>query len=453
MGVPKIREVSQELICPSPASQCIMSYEETQRYLYGLKYHGAKYGIDRIQVFAEALGHPERAYPVVHVAGTNGKGSVCAMLEAIFRQGAYRTGLFTSPHLVFLGERIQVNRQPLSPDDITRQVAHLREVAEARCGVGGEEHPSFFEFMTGMAFDHFREQAVDVGIIETGLGGRLDATNVVQPQMTIITSIGLDHQQQLGDTLEQIAAEKAGILKPGVPVVLGWLPPVAEAVIRQVAAERNCPVHSVREAFGPDVNNYPVTCLEGDYQRINAAVATLAARLLRDLLPVDDACIAEALHEVSWAGRWQRLSLDCGRTLILDASHNEEGACMLEGNLRRLVEETGQQPVVMAGALGKCRAEALFRVVCRYARELILLVPNQPRASRFAELREAIPADFTGVVRESRVDELFPLAGACAVGEPGDVILSTGSIYLIGEICTRFFPSPFAGESMLQDVI
>ncbi len=427
-----------------------MSYAETQRYLYSLKYHGASYGIDRIQVFAQALGHPCRTYPVIHVAGTNGKGSTCAMLEAIYRAAGLKTGLYTSPHLVYLGERIQVNRQPLAPDAITAYVERLRPIAEA---VEPAERPSFFEFMTGMAFQNFADEQVDVGIIETGLGGRLDATNIVLPDLSIITSIGIDHTQQLGDTVEKIAAEKAGIIKPGAPVLIGRMPPEAEAVIRGVAAERGCRVYSVTERYGDDLSNYPASSLEGDFQRINAALATMAVEIMQSRLSVPQEAIDRGLATVEWAGRWQRVRLKDGRLLILDATHNAEGARMLEKNIEQLKAETGRDPVILAGSLGKTRAEALLDIVCRHAKELILFEPKQPRATSYEELRSCIPPGFDRPVFLGDVAEVFPAPGYCTEGEPGDVLVATGSIYLIGEICERLFPAALPGEAMLQDVI
>ena len=222
-------------------------YAAVQDYLFSLKARGPKFGIDRMRGFAAALRHPEKAVPVIHVAGTNGKGSVSAMLEAILRAGGLRTGLYTSPHLVRLGERVQVDRRQLTPDEIVTYTAELRPVAERVSAEAPEDHPSFFEFMTAMAFLQFARQKCDVAVIEVGMGGRLDATNIVNPEVAVITSIGLDHCEFLGDTLAKIAAEKAGIIKPGRPVVIGRLPAEAEAVIRDIAAERGAPVHAVRE--------------------------------------------------------------------------------------------------------------------------------------------------------------------------------------------------------------
>ncbi len=425
---------------------------ETERYLYGLRNRGSKYGLERMAVFAEALGHPERRYPVIHVAGTNGKGSVCAMLEGIYRRAGYRPGLFTSPHLIRLGERVQVNRQPLTDAQIEAYVAQMRPVGEKLASADAQDHPTFFEFMAGMAMLHFAAEQVEVAIFETGLGGRLDATNVVDPEVSVITSIGLDHTDILGKTLAAIAGEKAGIIKPGRPVVIGCLPPEAEAVIRAVATERGCVVHSVRETFGEEAN-FPETNLEGDFQRRNAAVASLVVRVLQGRFPVTQAVSEAALSEVDWAGRWQRVKLRDGRLLILDSSHNPEGARALENNLSQLVARTGRKPVLLTGILGEERAAALLPVMARHAGGLVLLQPDQPRALTPERLRTFIPADFEGTVRASTVEELFPAPGQCAAGGPDEALVVAGSIYLVGEICARLYADGVPGGSCLQDAI
>lgn len=235
-------------------------YEAVTSYLFGLKAtHGLKFGIDRMRLFAEALGHPEKSLSLVHVAGTNGKGSVVAMLDAILHAAGWRTGMYTSPHLVKLGERVQVDRQPLTPQEITDYVRELRPIAEKLANGDLEDHPSFFEFVTAMAFLQFARKQCDIGLVEVGLGGRLDATNVLMPIVSVITSIGLDHCEMLGHTHAEIAAEKSGIIKQGCPVVIGRLDPESEAVVRTKAEEMDATVYSVREVFGDDVEKYPHT--------------------------------------------------------------------------------------------------------------------------------------------------------------------------------------------------
>ncbi len=425
-------------------------YAPVQEYLFGLKVRGAKFGIDRMQVFVEALGHPERRYPVIHVAGTNGKGSVSAMLDAILHTAGWRTGLYTSPHLVKLGERVQVNRQLLSEEEIVAYVNELRPVAEQPARFSAEDHPSFFEFMTAMAFLQFARREVDLAMVEVGLGGRLDATNVVLPEVAVITSIGLDHCELLGDRLDLIAAEKAGIIKPARPVVLGRMPAVAEEVIRRIAAERRAPVIAVREEFGDDLARYPRTNLEGDYQRWNAATAALVARLLPARWGLTDEVVARGLLHANWPGRWQRLTVG-GRPLILDAAHNPEGAQVLDANLTKLRAETGRKPVVMTGALGEYRARALLEVIARHAREIHLVVPHQARACGYAELEHCIPPEFAGRIARTTVDEVFPGPDCCTIGSAQETVVVTGSIYLTGEVFERIEPGRGAGEGRLQD--
>ena len=426
-------------------------YQAVQEYLYGLKVCGVKFGIDRMRLLAGELGHPELSRPCVHVAGTNGKGSVAAMIESVLRTAGWRTGLYTSPHLVRLGERVQVNRVPLGEEEIIAYTGELRPVAERLAAAGGPgDGPSFFEFMTAMAFLQFDRRRCDMNVIETGLGGRLDATNVVLPEVSVITSIGLDHCELLGRTIESIAGEKAGIVKPGRPVVIGRMPPEAVLTIRAIAAEHGSPVISVEEEFGSEIGRYPETNLEGDYQRWNAATAVLALRRLGSGWNLTDDVVSRGLLRIDWPGRWQRTRLG-GRLLVLDASHNPEGAQVLDSNLARLRAETGRRPVIITGALGADRAAALLPTVARHAGEIHLVVPKQSRACSHGELESHLPGDFQGRVVRSTVESLFPGPGACTAGGPEDSIVVTGSIYVLGEVLARIEPGRGAEESRLQD--
>jgi len=428
----------------------LSDYASVTEYLYSLKAGGVKFGIDRMRRLADELGHPESTYPVIHIAGTNGKGSVAAMLESILRAAGRRTGLYTSPHLVKLGERVQVDRQSLTEAEIVAYARELQPVAARAAAFAADEHATFFEFMTAMAFLQFQRKRVDLAIVEVGMGGRLDATNVVQPEISVITSIGLDHCAELGDTVELIAREKAGIIKPGRPVVLGRMPVAAERVIREIAAAHQAPVQSVREIFGDALDKYPVTNLEGDYQQWNAATAVLVARLLPvNLRPGEDA-VARGLTHVSWPGRWQRLCVG-GRSVILDASHNPEGAEMLDRSLARLVAESGCRPIIVAGALGEFRARALLEVVLRHARELHLIAPHQARATPAETMREMVPMAARHLVHTGEVGRIFPDAATCTLGAPGDTVVVTGSIYLLGEVLERLEPGRGASEGRLQD--
>ena len=425
-------------------------YAAATDYLFALKTRGGKFGVDRMAVLSAALDHPERAVPCVHVAGTNGKGSVSAMLDAILHAAGWRTGLYTSPHLVKLGERVQVERRILTEQEIVDYVRELRPVAACVSAAAPDDHASFFEFMTAMAFLQFARKRCDISVIEVGLGGRLDATNIVTPEVSVITSIAVDHAEFLGTELEKIASEKAGIIKRGRPVVIGRLPAVAEATIREIATRQGAPLISVVEAFGSELADYPHTNLEGDYQRWNAATATLVARALGPKWRITNEAISRGLEHVDWPGRWQRVRLG-ERLAILDASHNPEGAQVLDSNLQSLLAETGRAPVVITGALGASRAGPLLETIARHAREIHLVVPQQARACTHAELEALIPKDFKGPVVRATVESLFPSTETCTAGGSEDVIVVTGSIYLLGEVMARLQPERGAGEGRLQD--
>ncbi len=419
-------------------------YAETLDYLYALKNRGSKYGIERMRLLVEALGHPERQFPIIHVAGTNGKGSVCAMLEALYRGNGYKVGFFSSPHLVHLGERAQVNRQNLSSGEIVRYTEQLKPIAAVLGKEDPDLHPTFFEFIAAMAFQRFATEQVDIACIETGLGGRLDATNVVDPELSIITTISLDHTEMLGDTLAAIAGEKAGIIKPGKPVLMGRLPAEAEAVVRQVAQDRGCQLYALTDRF-PNAAALPETNLDGDFQCWNAALAVYATEILHARFPIQSTL---ALQQVEWAGRWQKLEVD-GRTLILDASHNPEGVLELDKNLAQLESDEGRKPIIICGTLGEDRARSLMQAVAPHAEELYLVAPNQDRATPTAFLKSCLQRDAV----ETNLIALFPEPGRCTVGEPGDTVVLTGSIYLIGEALERIHGSTSQDGSGLQDKV
>ena len=417
------------------------AYESTKAYLLRLKLGGSDYDLTGITALCEALNHPERRFAVIHVAGTNGKGSVCAMLECLYREAGFKTGLYLSPHLVRLRERIQINRTPLSEEAL---IHHTRQLQSIAC----ISEPSLFEFMTAMAFQHFAMEDVDIALIETGLGGRLDATNVVMPEAAVITSIAYDHQEILGNTLAAIAREKAGIIKVGRPVVIGRLCAEAEGVIREIARERRAPVHSVRERFGNAIARYPRTCLAGRCQRFNAATATLVAETLR--FPVTETHVTRALQRVQWPGHWQRISLEQRKTLILDRTHNAAAMDTLEENLRQLALE--RRPIfIIIGTVGIKRAHALIPLVSHYATTLVLVEPQQPNATPTPLLKQMIPQSFKGRVLQASVQELFPHIGTCRLGDPGDILVATGSIYLIGELMASLCYGAETHESQLQD--
>ncbi len=428
------------------------SYEAARDWLYSLKNRGSKYGIDRMERFAEVLGHPQRNYPCIHVAGTNGKGSTCAMLERIFRDQGFRAGLSTSPHLVRQGERIQVNRRILEESQILEYVRELLPFAEQVAREDPELHPSFFEFMTAMAFLHFAREAVDVAVVEVGLGGRLDATNVLVPEVSVITSIALDHCEILGDSLAAIAGEKGGIIKPGVPVVAGLLEPEAMNAIRRLCEERGCELFCVEDRFGSEISSYPATNLHGSYQRINAAIAMTVAEVVQQRFGLDLEKARESLRDVAWPGRWEERQLR-HRKIVFDVSHNSEGARWLDESLADLVQRSGgARPDVVMGVMGAYRAASLVPVAAKWAQSLCFVRPEQDRACSFEELEACVPDGFEGEVREASLKEIFPRKGECLLDlDVGRPLVISGSIYLIGEIWDRFYEESPLGQGALQD--
>ena len=403
-----------------------MTPEETLRWLTGLRNLGSRLGVDRMRLLSARIGNPEHAQPCFHIAGTNGKGSTSAMIEAIQRAQGRRTGLYTSPHLIAIGERIQVGRTPLSDTAVVALAERLRPHYEAIHAEDSENAPTFFELITAAALLEFAERKVDVAILETGLGGRLDATNVCAPEVCVITSIGLDHQEYLGPTLAAIAAEKAGIIKPGVPCVVGDVPPEAEAVIVARAREVGAPLHFVRGRFA---SGLPETNLVGAHQGRNAGAALLACELAK-CLPIDDAKTRTALRSIEWAGRWQEFRLIDGRRLIVDGSHNEEGIRAVAPLLAAL-----SAPTVIVGALGVDRARPLVAAAAKAAGRLVLVRPDNERACSVEELAALVPADFRGDVRRATVAELFPSVAMCVA--EGETVVVLGSLYLVGEVLAR----------------
>ena len=418
------------------------SFEETEAFLYKLRNAGSKYSLDRMRRIMAALGNPQEKYPTIHIAGTNGKGSTAAMVESILRNSGLKTGMFTSPHLVYLGERVQVDRVPVSKGRLLALVKRIRDIVDAEFNPSDtENYPSFFEYMTALAFLDFFESRVDCAVIEVGLGGRLDSTNILtRPELCAITSIGFDHTQLLGDTYEKIASEKAGIIKSEVPVLCGWLPDEAMRTVENVAGQRNSKVYKIPEIFYG--KGLPRTSLYGEFQRRNAAMAFVAARLLKERAEssaapkifsgITEKIIRRGLLSVNWDARWQTVPIPGGKKIILDASHNEECARVLDSNLSSFCA-SNPKPAIALGVLGIERAKPILDVVKKYASKIFLLEPKEPRALSAKELRGII--GFCDIpIEDSTVEELFGYGCRSLINSEFKTLVCTGSIYLCGEI-------------------
>ncbi len=421
-------------------------------YLFGLELVGVKFGLDNITALIDALGQPQRAFRSVHIAGTNGKGSVAAMLDAALRAAGHRAGRYTSPHLVDLSERFVVDGRPIEAGHLDALIEQVGGVANALVKSGRlEAPPTFFEVATAMAFEWFRQQHVAIAVCEVGLGGRLDATNVLEPMACAITSIGLDHQQFLGETVQEIAVEKAGIIKAGVPVVTGGMPGPAHDAIARVARQRGAPhivaaegtvIEPLASPDRLDAGAQPrlrlrtlarddgdiELGLRGDHQIDNAVVAV---RLLETIettgLCVGVDAIREGLSRVTWPGRLELKRLPDGRELLLDAAHNPDGAAALARHL----QASGTRRPLVFGAMRDKDLAAMLQTLAPVVERFVMTRARTPRAAGpddLAAIARAAAPDVPAVIVPAPLDALAEAWRSSAR------ITVAGSIFLLGDV-------------------
>jgi dihydrofolate synthase/folylpolyglutamate synthase len=420
--------------------------DDIRAWLSSLELFGIKLGLDTIRTISEALDHPERAFPSLHVAGTNGKGSVAAMADEALRRAGHKAGRYTSPHLIDLEERFHLDGRPIAPAALDSALCRVRGVIEALRGSGRlAGHPTYFEVTTAAAFEAFRSASIEIGVIEVGLGGRFDATNVVTPTVSIITSIAVDHEQQLGTTLEQIAAEKAGIIKSGVPVVIGRLPPAVREVVAGVAARHGAPLIDAHErcraqaadeggrtrlALETPARSYPPVrlALRGDHQVENAVVSVRALEMLESLgWRIGPDAIAQGLAGAQWPARLDLRTLSGGRSLLIDGAHNPAGAAALGEYVARLWPQGC--PVVF-GAMADKDLAGMLRRLGLVARPLIATkAPGRRAADSGVIGHEARRAGLTDVLVVPDIDEALDAAWARS-----DRVVVAGSLYLAGRV-------------------
>lgn len=412
-----------------------MSYPDSVRYLYSLGNElkaGAKFGLERMEILLRELGNPERGQRFVHVAGTNGKGSTCAMIASALLEAGYRTGLYTSPHLVEPTERIQIDGSPVSSSEFVDAFERVHAAAE-RLLVNGrlDAHPSYFETVTAMALVTFRERC-DMSVLEVGLGGRLDATNVIAPEMCVITPVAFDHESFLGNSLEAIAGEKAGIVKAGVPVILAKQEAAAEAVVLQKAKDLNAKVIRTQNAdifsvhttdhgstFNLDGSAYECA-LPGRHQIENAAAAILCCRELG----VQTRHIQAGLKNVKWPGRLEVVSRK--PDFVLDGAHNPSGAAALAAYIREFCAE---RPVwIVYGAMRDKAIEEVTAELFPLAQRVIATAPNFPRALRAGAILEA--TDHPNATLADTVQGAIDIA---RTAPEEAIVFFTGSLFLVGE--------------------
>jgi dihydrofolate synthase/folylpolyglutamate synthase len=404
-----------------------VNYRDALAWLYGLQQFGIKLGLENIHRLIEALPVDLGEARVIHVAGTNGKGSVCAMIDAIALAHGDHTGLFTSPHLVSFRERIRVNGEMISEDEVAARLTRICSLVSS-----WDPHPTFFEIATVLALQHFTAAKIDIAILETGLGGRLDATNAVPSNVAVITPIDFDHQKWLGDTLEKIAREKAGIIKNRVPVVSALQLPVVEDVIRARAAECNAPLEFVNQAY----DQSPMA-LPGAYQKQNAAVALAALRAAK--VTTNVSAITRGLLSVEWPARFQRWD----QTTFIDGAHNPAAARVLANTWRESFG--GQRTTLVLAVL----ADKDLRGMC----EALAPITDHVFLPRISSERAADPQELAKI--------LINLGTRCQIGGTVDValekarqraapILITGSLHFAGEALAYLQGQPAEFEECLQ---
>ncbi|MEJ5301496.1 MAG: folylpolyglutamate synthase/dihydrofolate synthase family protein [Thermodesulforhabdaceae bacterium] len=439
--------------CPKSQDE-LDSYNRVLKELYLLQKIGIKFGLNRTEHILERLGNPHVGIKYIHVGGTNGKGSVVAIISSILKAHNYRVGSYTSPHLLRFTERIRINWQEIAPSRVVDLYKSVKSVLMP------ESPPTFFEFVTAMAFLYFKQENVDWGVIEVGMGGRLDCTNVITPQVSIITNVGFDHQEFLGTSLAAIAREKAGIIKPGVPVITAARQPVVQSIIKTTSSR----LGSDLLVFGKDFNirkNSPQTFhyqgwmrtfqnltlpLIGEHQRENAALALAALEVLeeRGVIELRENEVRTGLAETSWPGRAEIISRN--PTIVLDGAHNPHGAESLKHILRTYFNYNKLYFII--GIMGDKDVRGILRRLLPQAEAVIF---TRPRYSRAAD-----PEGLKKIARSyiSRCYVIPDVAQAIEYAKseagPNDLICITGSLYFIGEVKELFGEQADAVTSLSQ---
>lgn len=423
-----------------------MRYAQAITDLFALSARGMRSGLERMQagLAQRELGPTQLQVPFIQVAGTNGKGSVSTMIAATLTAAGYRTGLFTSPHLHRFTERIRIDGQPISTREVARRSHEL--LAWARAPDAPEI--SFFELSTIMAVESFQAHACDVAVLEVGLGGRLDATTALPSMLSVITRIAFDHMQYLGNSLPEIAAEKAGIIRPAVPVIVGCRGAEVVRVIRQRAREQRAPMtlldrdfRALPNAAGKlafDVRGRKITAVKlgllGEHQHDNAATAVAALLQLDEQgLVIPERALRKALRDVRWPARLERVAADGGApALLFDAAHNPDGCAALA---RYLATERGRPRVLVFGVMADKDYPSMLQLLAAQVEHIVYVQPNIPRAATCEELQRCRP----GLAARSAADALRK---AKRVAGPGGLVVCAGSIFAVSELRARALHLP-----------
>jgi len=444
-----------------------MSYETAIARMYALGHELAntpsnKFDLAHMRVLLAGLDHPEKRFPGVLIAGTNGKGSTAATLASILQASGLRTGLYTSPHLVRINERIRIDGEAIGDDDFALLHDVVDRTAERLVGEGELPwHPSFFEMLTALAFEYFARRRVDIAVLEVGMGGRLDATNVIEPLVSVITDIALDHQKFLGNTVAEIAREKAGIIRPGGAVVTLPQQPQANDVIGNTILELDAravsavpyvpPVSPASPRYmvsgntpaSPLVSRYPLqvlgkeiqveTPLAGRHQLRNLALAVAAAEeLSKQGFPVTAESIEQGIRQTHWPGRFQVVAAaGDAPEYVFDVAHNPAGAWALRSTLSAYYED--RRLTFVFGAMRDKAIDEMAEILFPLAERVILTHAENPRSATAEEIRHAARRVFADMRIEEAADVASAMQRAKSVAGPGGVVVITGSIYVVGE--------------------
>ncbi len=439
-----------------------MSYDETIAYLFGLQKHGIKLGLSNSFLLMDLLGNPQRRFASLHVAGTNGKGSTSAFLASILAAGGRRVGLYTSPHLVSFTERIRINGVPIAESRVVELADRLRGLISGLpdAGGNGEVSPTFFEVTTALAFAYFAEEGIDCAVVEAGMGGRLDSTNVVTPLVSVITNIDLEHTEFLGESIEEIAGEKAGIIKPGVPVVTGAVQQEALGVIEAEALRQGSPVYVLHRDFdarrtiggreqrmdyrGTGTTRRDLAIgMTGRHQVDNAALALAALEAAGSRLPVSDDALAKGVAGARWEGRLERVSER--PDVYLDGAHNPASAEVLADALSEMKPHY-RALVLVLGILRDKDWRGIIERLVPLADRVIVTAPSYGRAMDASSLAAQVKQLHGDVASAGTVEQAVRQAAAEA--GPGDLVVITGSLYTVGD--ARAVLVKDAGASLRQ---
>lgn len=424
-----------------------MTYEEAMEYISSVGRFGSNYGLERTYRLLELLGNPQKNLRFIHVAGTNGKGSTTAMISKILRGMGFKIGMYTSPYLEEFEERIQINGVNIPKDKLVELLEHVK-CAVNRVIEEGYEQPTEFEIITVLMLLYFYNERIDYGVIEVGLGGRLDSTNVIIPKVSVITSVSLDHVNILGNTLGEIAGEKAGIIKEGVPVILYPQKKEAEEVILKVSKSKNSRVYSVKKEFGSLINvnydnitqnveikginhNYKVDLpLLGEHQILNLNVAINAVEVLceEENIKCEKEVIEESLKDVKWIGRLETLNRK--PLIVIDGAHNIDGIRALKNNIRKYFKYN--KMYLLLGILADKQVGEMIEEITPMAEKVFALTPHNERAEINEDLKNEIKKINSNV--ESIDDYKTAIKKAINEADEDDLILVSGSLYMIGDM-------------------